>query len=232
MSGGQSSLSTVSLPENGTISFVQLGAYGAQTLAYGATADGAIAYAHDFYRVSRGIVGLGRAASSSHGGDDAVIDVGISRKLQLEGWQIVPRAGLSYFHIGQASFAETGASSLDLSVGPAALDALRSRVGVTVSQVLMLGETRLTPELRAAWTHDFLDDRDAFGATFAGAPTVSFDQIGAPTGRDAAELGAGISFAISQTTIPGQLSAFVQYDATIAAHQTDNAVAAGLKLTW
>jgi hypothetical protein len=32
--------------------------------------------------------------------------------------------------------------------------------------------------------------------------------------------------------VPGRLSAFLQYDATIAAHQTDNAIAAGLKLNW
>jgi hypothetical protein len=32
--------------------------------------------------------------------------------------------------------------------------------------------------------------------------------------------------------IPGQLSAFVQYDATVAAHQIDHSIAAGVKLTW
>jgi hypothetical protein len=49
---------------------------------------------------------------------------------------------------------------------------------------------------------------------------------------DAADLGASVSFAIAQSAIPGQLSVFVQYDATIAAHQTNNAVVAGLKLIW
>jgi outer membrane autotransporter protein len=97
---------------------------------------------------------------------------------------------------------------------------------------MMLGATQILPELRAAWTHDFLDDRGAFAAAFSGAPTIGFNEVGATTGRDAAELGAGFSFAIAQTSIPGRLSAFVQYDATIAAHQTNNAVAAGLKLTW
>jgi hypothetical protein len=41
-----------------------------------------------------------------------------------------------------------------------------------------------------------------------------------------------VSFAIAQIRIPGQLSAFIQCDATITAHQVENAVAGGLKLTW
>ena len=234
VSGGQSSLSTKSLTENGTISFVQLGVYGAQAFNYGIAADGAMIYAHDFYDVSRGIVlpGTSRTASSNHGGDDVVLDFGVSRPMQHEGWQITPRAGLSYFRIGESDFSETGASSLDLTVNPKALDALRSRVGVSVSKPMMFGATRILPELRAAWTHDFLDDRGGFSAVFAGAPAVSFQQIGATTGRDAAEFGAGVSVALSQSMVPGELSTFLQYDATLAAHQTNNVFAAGLRLTW
>jgi subtilase-type serine protease len=234
VSGGQSGVSTNSLSENGTISFVQLGAYGAQAIDYGATVDGAIIYAHDFYNVSRSIVlpGVSRTATSSPRGDDAVIDLGLGRPLSLGDLLITPRAGFTYFHIGQSGFTESGANSLDLTVNPNALDALRSRIGVRVAQSMTLGDFNLVPELRAAWTHDFLDDRGAFAAAFAGAPGISFQQVGAATGRDAADLGAAVSFALAQNTIPGQLSAFVQYDATIAAHQTNNAVAAGLKLTW
>jgi outer membrane autotransporter protein len=234
ISGGQSSVSTNSLPETGTASFVQFGVYGAQTFDHGIAADGAMIYAHDFYDVSRDIVlpGASRTASSSHGGDDAALDVGVSRPLRYEAWQITPRVGLSYFHIDQSSFSETGANSLDLSVSPTPLDALRSRIGVSVTQPVVLGETQIVPELHAAWTHDFLDDRGAIGAVLSGTPSTSFQQIGATTGRDAADLGVGVSFAVAQNTVPGQLSAFIQYDATVAAHQTNNAVAGGLRLTW
>ena len=109
---------------------------------------------------------------------------------------------------------------------------MRTRLGVTVSQPILLGAMPIVSELRAGWTHDFLDDRGAFGATFAGAPAVSFNQIGATVGRDSANLGAGISFAISQSSVPGQLSAFAQYDATISSESTNHAFAGGLKLTW
>jgi outer membrane autotransporter protein len=144
----------------------------------------------------------------------------------------VPRAGLTYFHIGQASFSESGASSLDLNVSPGALDAVRSRIGVSISQPMLLGGGQVLPEFRAAWTHDFLDTRGVVAANFAGAPAIGFNEVGAAVGRDAADLGGGLSFAVPQTSVPGQLSAFLQYDATLAAHQTNNAIAAGLKLNW
>jgi outer membrane autotransporter protein len=225
-SGGQSTFTTNSLPESGTISFVQFGVYGAQMYNYG--------LAHDFYDVNRGIVlpGLSRTASSSYGGDDVALDVGVSRPWQYDAWQITPRVGLSYFLIGQDTANESGAGSLDLTVDPAALDSLRSRAGVTVSQPMMMGGMQFLPELRAAWTHEFMDNHGSTLAFLAGAPANGFTQQGALVGRDAADLGAGASFAIAQTTLPGQLSAFVQYDASIAAHQTNNAVAAGLKLNW
>ena len=200
--------------------------------AWGFTLDGAFIYAHDFYDVSRGLVSVGRAATSSYGGDDAVVDLGLRRPFAYNGWQVTPRAGFTYYHIGQSQFAESGANSLNLSVNPASLDALRSRVGFTLSQPMQWGGSQVQPELRAAWTHDFLDERSTTLAALAGAPGLVFQQVGASTGRDAAELGAGLSFAIAQTTLPGHLAAFVEYDATVAAHLTNNAFAAGLKLTW
>ncbi len=234
VSGGQSSVSLNTNPENGTVSFVQFGVYGAQALDYGAAMDGALAYAHDFYDVTRGIVlpGTGRTATSSHGGNDVALDVGLSRPIPVDNWQITPRVGLSYFHIDQTSFTESGAGSLNLAVSPAALNALYSRVGVAVARPMMLGDTTILPEFRAAWLHNFLDTQGQFAASFLSAGTASFGQVGAAIGRDAGDLGVGVSFAIPQTTFPGQMSGFVQYDATLAAHETANAIGAGLRLTW
>jgi fibronectin-binding autotransporter adhesin len=231
---GHTSLSLNTNPETGSITYFELGAYGAQRLDYGATLDGAAIYAHNDYDVTRNFVipGISRTAQSSHSGEDAVVDVGISRPWLYNGWQITPRAGLAYFHIGQASFSETGAQSLDLAVNPSDFDALRSRVGVTFAYPNLFNGTRVVPEIRAAWTHDFLDNRGLFNATFIGTGAPSFTQVGAPTGRDAGDLGLGISFVISQTALPGRLTGFALYDATVSAHQTANAVAAGLRYNW
>jgi outer membrane autotransporter protein len=158
------------MPENGTISFVQLGAYGAHALGLGFSLDGAGILAHDFYGVSRSIVlpGMPRAATSSHGGNDAALDVGLSRPYLASEWQVTPRAGLSYFHIGQTAFSESGAGGLDLAVAPSALNAMFSRVGVTIARPMAEGDTALLPEIRVAWLHNFLDTAGRFNANFIG----------------------------------------------------------------
>lgn len=234
VSGGQSGLSVNAMPENGTISFVQLGAYGAHALGLGLSLDGAGILAHDFYDVSRSIVlpGTPRAATSSHGGNDAALDVGLSRPYLADEWQVTPRAGLSYFHIGQTAFSESGAGGLDLAVAPSALNAMFSRVGVTIARPMASGDTALLPEIRIAWLHNFLDTAGRFNANFIGAGAASFGQVGPAVGRDVAELGVGLSFAIAQNAVPGQMSGFVHYDASLAAHATANAFAAGLRLHW
>src|SRR5581483_353705 len=138
------------------------------------------------YDVTRGIVlpGVSRTAASNHGGDDAVAALGVGRTFFYQDLRVLPRAEVSYFHIGQSGFTETGAGSLDLAVSPADLDALYTRVGVTVVKPVMLGDTALVPELRAAWLHNLLDNYGQFNAAFAGAPGASFTQLGAPMGRD------------------------------------------------
>ncbi|HVH78908.1 MAG TPA: autotransporter domain-containing protein, partial [Stellaceae bacterium] len=74
LGGGHSSITLNTNPETGTISFFEVGAYGAQALGSGFAFDGAGVFAHDYYDVSRGILfgGTRRNATSNHGGNDEV----------------------------------------------------------------------------------------------------------------------------------------------------------------
>jgi hypothetical protein len=38
--------------------------------------------------------------------------------------------------------------------------------------------------------------------------------------------------AIGHTALPGQMTGFVQHDATVTPHTTANAIAAGFRLNW
>lgn len=232
--GGQSNVSLNDNPETGTISFVQLGVYGAQAIGDGFVVDGAGIYSHDFYDVTRGIYlpGTSRVATSSHGGDDEVLDVGLSHPYNAAGWQVTPRAGLSYYHIGQSSFSESGANSLDLAVDPNALNALFSRIGIAFAQPMTLGETHIVPEFRGAWLHNFVNAQSSYNATFIGTTAASFAQNGVPIGRDAVDFGVGLGFALPQTAFPGELSGFLQYDATLAVHEMVSSIAAGVRYKW
>ncbi|MFZ2008172.1 MAG: autotransporter domain-containing protein, partial [Stellaceae bacterium] len=232
--GGQSNVSLNTNPETGTVSFVQLGAYGATAIGDGLVVDGAAIYSHDFYDVTRGIFlpGTNRVATSSHGGDDEVLDIGLSHPYIAGGWEVTPRAGFSYYHIGQSSFSESGANSLDLNVSPNDLNALFSRIGIAFARPFILGQAHLVPEFRAAWLHNFLDLNDTYNAAFSGSNAPSFVQSGVPIGRDAGDVGVGLGIAFPQTAFPGELSGFVQYDATLATHETINSIAAGVRYRW
>jgi autotransporter-associated beta strand protein len=231
--GGQSSVSLDTNPETGTISFVEFGAYGAQKLGSGFALDGAVIYSHDYYDVSRGIYlpGFNRTASSNHDGNDAVADIGISHPYIAGGWEVTPRFGLSYYHIGQSNFSESGAGSLDLAVSPNALDALFSRL--SIARPMIFAGIEVVPELRAAWFHNFLDQQGQFNAAFIGTGTPGFTETGVPVGPDGADIGLGVNIAIAQSVLPAaRMVGFLQYDATLASHETASIVAAGLQVKW
>ena len=232
LGGGTSSVSLNTNPENGTISYFELGAYGATALGSGFELDGAGVFSHDYYDVSRGVLfaGTRRSASSSHTGNDGVFDIGISWPYIAGGWEVTPRLGLSYYHIGQSTFSESGAGGLDLAVDPQSLDALFSRFGIAIAEPMVVGNTTIVPEVRAAWFHNFLDQQGQSLASFAGSP--SFTQTGAPVGADGADIGVGLSFSLGQTAFPAQASGFLQYDATLASHETLNTFAGGVRVKW
>lgn len=232
LGGGRSSISLDTNPENGSISYFELGAYGATALGSGFELDGAGVFSHDYYDVSRGVLfaGTRRSASSSHTGNDGVFDAGISWPYIAGGWDVTPRLGLSYYHIGQSTFSESGAGSLDLAVNPQSLNALFSRLGVAIANPMVVGNTTIVPEARAAWFHNFLDQQGQSVASLAGSP--SFTQTGAPVGVDGVDIGVGVSFSLGQTMFPVQASGFLQYDATLASHETLNTFAGGVRVKW
>jgi fibronectin-binding autotransporter adhesin len=232
--GGQSSVSLDTNPETGTISFVELGIYGAQKLGSGFALDGAAVYSHDYYDVSRGsyLPGFNRVATSNHDGNDEVADIGISHPYIAGGWEVTPRFGLSYYHIGQSNFSESGAESLDLAVSPNALDALFSRLSIAIARPMVFEGVEVVPELRAAWFHNFLDQQGQFNAAFIGTGTPGFTETGVPVGPDGGDLGLGVNFAIAQTMLPAHVAGFLQYDATLASHEVASTVAVGLRVKW
>jgi outer membrane autotransporter protein len=232
LGGGRSSVSLNTNPETATISYFELGLYGAQALGAGFQLDGAGVFSHNYYDASRGVVfaGARRTATSSHSGDDQVVDVGLSWPYVAGGWDVTPRLGLSYYHIGQSTFSESGAGSLDLTVDPHPLNALLSRMGIAIANPMVIGNTAIVPEIRAAWFHNFLDQQGQSSAAFIGSS--NFTQTGAPVGSNGVDLGLGLSFSLAQTLFPAQASGFLQYDATLASHEMLNTFAGGVRMKW
>ena len=107
-----------------------------------------------------------------------------------------PIASVQYGTLGIDRFSETGALGT-LRIGSQSQDSLKSAMGLKASYALKVGRVVITPEARAQWQHEYLDDTASLDASFT--PASSFTVHGPRIGRDAllADLGASVQLSSS-----------------------------------
>jgi outer membrane autotransporter protein len=144
---------------------------------------------------------------------------------------VQPFASLAYSRLDRPGFRESGADSLDLEVDGETMESLVSTLGVRAIWDREWGKTRVRPELRVGWAHQFLDGFGELTAHLAGAPGRSgyrdFTVRGPQTGRDAMVVGAGLTAEIGKSS-----RLFLSYDALVNGDRTDQAVVGGIRVTW
>jgi autotransporter-associated beta strand protein len=149
-------------------------------------------------------------------------------RLPIAGCMLQPYGALQYIYVRQDSFTETGAGTLNQSVGGIDTNSLRGILGSRLSRTWRTESGRaLVPELRAAWMHEFLEPTTILNATFAPVGGASFAAKGLDFGRDWALVGGGTQFMLNQN-----VSLFANYDVQFNAVQTWHAGSGGLQLTW
>jgi outer membrane autotransporter protein len=104
---------------------------------------------------------------------------------------------------------------------------LRSSVGARVAYPFNLGSTRVVPEVRASWRHEFLDVQQSINAAFEGNPNTPLNIVGTQTGRDMAVLGMGVTANLSRDTV-----VYADIDGAFNADKTSATLALGLRRTW
>ncbi len=201
--------------------------------------DAAVGYAFNDYHDSDYLPlasGTGYQQTSRHDGDELSAEAGLSHAFSVpQGLTsgkltLVPRIGVEYDNIHQNRYATSGSpvAGLDFDTNGTNLNALRSLAGIRADLTLMTKNgTALTPEIRAAYLHDFMATNVALSESFTGAPAAGFRISGVHPGRDAALLGAGMTAAFNPN-----LSATLSYDADIREHELDHTVQAGVKYNW
>ena len=141
---------------------------------------------------------------------------------------VQPYGALQYIYVRQNAFTETGAGTLNQSVGGIDTNALRGLLGSRFAQVWTTrGGAPILPELRAAWMHEFLEPNSTLNATFAPVSGSSFAARGLNFGRDWAVLGTGLQYVMSRN-----VSLFANYDLLFNANQAWNAGSGGLQFVW
>ena len=205
------------------------------------TIDAAFGYAfNDYHNNSflQAFNGNGFTQTSRHDGNTLTAETGLSHAFAVPQnvtagkLTLVPRVGIEYDNIQQNDFTTTGApvSALNLHTEGSTLNALRSTIGGKADLDLKTDNgTIVTPEVRAAYLHDYMDTNVALTENFTGVagPGAGFSIQGVRPGRDAALVGTGVTVGFNKN-----ISASLTYDADVRDHEMDNIIQAGVKYTW
>ena len=164
----------------------------------------------------------GLTANSSPDGDEVLANLSGGYDFKLGGnWVVSPEVGLLYTHVTENAFTESGAGVFDLSHADQDIDSLRTKLGFHVLHDFTWDGIKFTPQFRAAWYHECLDDSRGVNARLPGAPALgSFVIQTNSQGRDFALVGAGLSATPSE--LHDNITFFVNYDAQVG---QDNYVA-------
>jgi uncharacterized protein YhjY with autotransporter beta-barrel domain len=157
----------------------------------------------------------GAVANSHPDGDEVLADLTGGYDFKLGGgWKVSPEGGFLYTHVTQNGYSETGAGAFDLTYADQNIDSLRSKLGFHVTDNFTWDRIAFTPQFRASWYHEILDDSRGVTTSLGGAPALgSFVVQTNSEGRDFAIVGAGLS--ATPAELSGDVTFFVNYDAQV-----------------
>ena len=169
---------------------------------------------------------LGYAEGSPEGWElDTMINTGYD--FRQGNWTFSPTASIAYTRVNLDSFTETG-SLTPLSYPSQHQDSLRTELGARIAYTAVLGGMTITPQVRIAWQHEFLDSTQSMDSRFIGGSGPTFTVDGPHMDRDRAVMSAGISAQITPT-----VCVYGFYDGHIGGSDySSNQVSAGVKIDF
>jgi subtilase-type serine protease len=153
-------------------------------------------------------------------------EVGYGLSLE-EAISMTPFARLETGSVDQDGFSETGAGTLNLAAPAQSAGSTESLLGARFGTGVPVGTMLVSADVTLGWRHQ-LGGRGRTGRlSFAGVAGTDFTIAGASLMGDAADVGAGLSTAISDTG-----AAWVHYDGDYAGSGTSHAITVGLRFSW
>lgn len=217
--------------DNAKVDTWQGGLYGSVGLG-GFYLDGTATYSSHDLKVDRFVDLPGPAtpfvASSNYNATGWSVNGELGHIFRVGRMDLQPSAALSYTTVSTDAFTETGNNNaFNLLVQGADASSLASTLAVRGSGQFMMGRTRVMPDLKLGWRHEFGDDRQTFSAAFEEDPSVPFEIISSKTSADAAVVNAGITAAVTKT-----IEVFVDLNGKYSGDTTTSNAAGGVRLTW
>lgn len=161
--------------------------------------NAALVYGLDDYSSSRRVMfpGVDETARADYSGHQYTAFAGTGYHFYVgDGRTVVtPTATLQYTRLKMPGYSEFGGNAVNLKIDAQKYDVLQSGLGMKFSRDLATsGSLTVRPEMHANWLHSFSGRTMSNTAAFAsGGP--SFTTTGVKSGRDMADLGAGLLIA-------------------------------------
>jgi autotransporter-associated beta strand protein/T5SS/PEP-CTERM-associated repeat protein len=142
---------------------------------------------------------IDRTARAEPGSGQFTTALNLGKDWKLGGFTLGPILGAQFTYAGVGSFTETGADSLDLSLGQQDADSLRTTLGGRVAYTWHLSQNlTLVPEIRMLWLHEFLDNPHSIDAALDGGAGQAFGFDTADPSRDSVFAGAGVGLRLGR----------------------------------
>lgn len=141
---------------------------------------------------------------------------------------VQPLASLVFTHLRQGGFREPGTTLLELAGDAQSVNALKLSLGLRAWRDFEVFGAKFTPEIRARWVQDLLNESRAITGRFVGDPAqTAFTVNGAKPTPAAAIIGAGVTLHAGPA-----FKLAIGYDAELRANARSHTIQALLKLRW
>jgi outer membrane autotransporter protein len=172
---------------------------------------------------------IDRTASADPNSDQFTAGLNLGKDFEIGKFTLGPIAGAQYTYAGIDSFTESGAESLDLSLGQQNANSLQSMLGGRIAYTWSVNQKiTLIPEVRMFWQHEFLNNARTVDASLDGGSGAAFDYETSDPYRDSVFAGAGVTAQFGKN-----LSGSVFYNINFGSQSyQSNMVSAGLNLSF
>jgi len=174
------------------------------------------------------LIGFGPAmATGNTDGIEVNTNGALGWEGELAGFRLSAEAGIRYTYLEIDDFTESGAFPFGMRYNQQDGESLQSTLGLRLSREINVGNQTLIPELRAGWRHEFLDQDVTTTGRFTGGLGTPISTFTPGTGRDIADLGAGLTWLIREN-----VSLTLNYDAQLADDFVSHNVTGLIRYRW
>ncbi len=172
---------------------------------------------------------IDRTASADPNSGQFTAGINLGKDFEVGKFTLGPIVGAQYTYAGIGSFTESGAESLDLSLGQQNANSLRSTLGGRVAYTWNLNQKiALIPEVRMFWQHEFLNNPRNINASLDGGSGAAFGYETTDPYRNSVFAGAGVTAQFGKN-----LSGSVFYNINFGSQTyQNNMVSAGLNFSF